>query len=357
MNMQLLDLYSDYLITSFSYTTATGLSTALSGAVSHDQVRRFLNADDYDSRQLWKLVKPTVRKIESEDGVLIFDDTVEEKLYTDENEAIAWHFDHTFGRNIKGVNILGCVYHNQGITVPLAFEVVKKTKTVIDKKTGKERRKSEKTKNEYLQQMAKVCVQNQVKFKYILADVWFSSNDTMEYIKYKLKKEFIMPIKSNRLIAFSKKDKLRGHFQNVESAAPVPHTATRVYLKELPFPVTLVKQVFTNDDGSSGILYLVCSDLSVGSDTIMNVYQERWHVEEYHKSLKSNINLAKSPTKTVRTQTNHFFACIYAYYKLEMLKTKTKLNHFALKAKLYVQALKSSMEELQRIKLTYQCVR
>ncbi len=36
------DLYTDYLQTSFSYTTATGLSQLLEGDISHDQVTRFL---------------------------------------------------------------------------------------------------------------------------------------------------------------------------------------------------------------------------------------------------------------------------------------------------------------------------
>jgi len=83
----------------------------------------------------------------------------------------------------------------------------------------------------------------------------------------------------------------------------------------------------------------------------MDVYQRRWPIEEYHKSLKSNTALAKSPTKTVRTQQNHFFASIYAYFKLEMLKIKTKLNHFALKAQLYMQALKASMNELRKLRV------
>ena len=39
---ELLDLYSDYLISSFGATTATGLSALLDGDVSHDQVTRFL---------------------------------------------------------------------------------------------------------------------------------------------------------------------------------------------------------------------------------------------------------------------------------------------------------------------------
>jgi hypothetical protein len=39
---KLLDLYSDYLISPFGQTTATGLSMLLNGEVSHDQVQRSL---------------------------------------------------------------------------------------------------------------------------------------------------------------------------------------------------------------------------------------------------------------------------------------------------------------------------
>jgi hypothetical protein len=89
MNKQMLDIYTDYLIASHSYTTATGLSKALNGAISHDKVTRFLSAGDYDSKQLWLLIKPEVRKIESEEnGILIVDNTIEEKPYTDENDLI-----------------------------------------------------------------------------------------------------------------------------------------------------------------------------------------------------------------------------------------------------------------------------
>lgn len=349
----MLDIYSDYLISSFSYTTATGLSKALSGMISHDKITRFLASDDYGSRQLWKLVKPTIRKIETDEGVFIVDDTIEEKPYTDESDLITWHFDHTFGRNAKGVNILSLLYHNQGVTIPTSFQPIQKTENYIDKKTGRERRKSVKTKNEYFREMAKIAViDNQIKCKWFLADVWFSSNDNMEFIRFDLKKDFVMPIKTNRLVCITPQEKRKGQFQQVETLVIQENMPHLIYIKELPFPVLLVKQVFKNEDGSSGILYLVSSDTTVNAETTTEVYQKRWPIEEYHKSLKSNTGLAKSPTKTIRTQQNHFFASIYAYYKLEMLKIKTKLNHFALKAKLYVQALKASMTELEQLKLT-----
>src|SRR5687768_1813837 len=95
MTKELLDLYSDYLLSSFGATTATGLSKLLDGAVSHDQVTRFLSEKVKTSSDLWRVVKPLVREIESEEGVLIFDDSIEEKPYTDENDIICWHYDHT----------------------------------------------------------------------------------------------------------------------------------------------------------------------------------------------------------------------------------------------------------------------
>ena len=54
MTKELLDLYSDYLLSSFGATTATGLSRLLDGAVSHDQVTRFLAGNScYAVEQAW----------------------------------------------------------------------------------------------------------------------------------------------------------------------------------------------------------------------------------------------------------------------------------------------------------------
>jgi hypothetical protein len=64
-----------------------------------------------------------------------------------------------------------------------------------------------------------------------------------------------------------------------------------------------------------------------------------------HKSLKQNVSLCKSPTKTVDSQSNHFFAALWGYVKLEVLKFTSKLNHFAIKSKLYVKALQHSFTE------------
>jgi len=71
-------------------------------------------------------------------------------------------------------------------------------------------------------------------------------------------------------------------------------------------------------------------------------------VEVFHKSLKSNANLAKSPTQTVRTQSNHVFMTIYAVFKLECLSIKNKINPFVLRLKLLINASRTAYAELQQ---------
>jgi hypothetical protein len=159
-NKQIFELYIDYLVTSFSYTTATGLSNLLDGEISHDQITRFLSHKQFRSADLWKNVKKEVRETESDEGVLIFDDTVQEKPYSSENDLINWHFDHTVGRSVKGINLLNCIYHSNDASLPVAFKLITKPIQYSDISTRKIKRKSEKTKNEDLISILKTCKQN-----------------------------------------------------------------------------------------------------------------------------------------------------------------------------------------------------
>jgi len=56
------------------------------------------------SKDLWQFVKPLIREIETGSGCLIIDDAIEEKPYTDENDIICWHYDHSKQTNVKGIN-------------------------------------------------------------------------------------------------------------------------------------------------------------------------------------------------------------------------------------------------------------
>jgi hypothetical protein len=109
----------------------------------------------------------------------------------------------------------------------------------------------------------------------------------------------------------------------VENLDLPEQTVVRGWLKDYAKEVLVVRQVFTNKDGSTGKLHLASSDLTCSYDAITTTYKKRWQVEVFHKSLKSNANLAKSPTRTLRTQSNHVFLSICAAFKLECLSLKT----------------------------------
>jgi len=332
-NKELLDIYSDYLISAFGQTTGTGLAGLLGNSVSHDRIQRLLAQERLGSAELWQVVKPYVRQIEQANGVIIIDDSIAEKPYTDENDIICWHFDHSQNRSVKGINFMTCLYHAGGYSLPVGFTIVAKTEFYLDKKDGKQKRRSPIGKNEHYRDLLRHAKQNQIPFKYVLSDVWYSAADNMTFIKHDLDKDFIMPLKASRKVALSEQAKRAGAWVRLDQVTLDANTPLEIYLESVDFPLLLVKQVFANEDGSTGIQYLVSSDTTLTFDQITTIYRQRWNVEPYHKSLKQNASLEKSPTQTVTSQANHLFAALCAFIKLEWLRKTTKLNHFALKSK------------------------
>jgi len=313
-------------------------------------VTRFLNGDLKDSKALWAYIKPSLRRHEqATGGVLILDDTIEEKPYTDENDIVCWHHCHSKNRHVKGMNILSCLVRYDDMTLPVGYEIVHKDVRFCDLKTKQEKRCASISKNEHFRSLVGQSVKNKVLFDHVLADNWFAAKDNLDYIHYELNKKFIIGIKSNRTVALSKEDKKNQLFTQVKNLELEDGKAQKVWLKDNAFPVMLLKKIFTNEDGTTGILYLISNDLDRNGIELYTLYQKRWKIETYHKSIKQNASLAKSPTKRVRSQANHIFASIVAFCKLEMLKFNTALNHFALKYKLIVTANQATLQQLRKL--------
>jgi hypothetical protein len=290
------DWYTDYLQTSFSDTTATGLS----------QVKRMIY-------------------------------------------FLSWHFDPTVNRSVKGINWLNCRYSAKAVSLPVAFEWIKKSLRYSDVKTRKEKRKSPETKHEQLRNMWLICQQNQLKWHYVLADSGFSSSENMKFIHQEVKKYFILALKSNRLVALTEEDKWQSHYVRIDTLNGSEEPVIG-WVKGLEFPVLFHRQVFKNKDESTGLLYLISNDVEATKTMIEATYPKRWKVEVCHKNIKSNTGFATSPAKTVRTQSNHIFMSIYAGAKLECLSIKNGLNTLALKRKLYLKAISQAFNELQILK-------
>jgi Transposase DDE domain len=232
----------------------------------------------------------------------------------------------------------------------VGFRLVAKTEYYPDKKDGKTKRRSPVSKNEHYQALLRQAKQNPIPFGFVLNEVWSASADNMMFVKHDLETDFIMPLKSNRKLALSRAEKQQGRYVRVDSLPLAAGVVREIYLEGVDFPLALVKQVFVNEDNSSGIHYLVSSQTTLTGDQIMTIYRNRWNVEPFHKSLKQKASLEKSPTRTVRTQTNHLFAAFCGYLKLELLTQSTRLNQFALKSRLYRVALHSAFDQLRLLR-------
>ena len=95
----------------------------------------------------------------------------------------------------------------------------------------------------------------------------------------------------NRKVALSLEDKRKGAYERVGSLKLKPGAVLEVHLEQVRFPLFVLKEVFTNEDGSTGVLYLASSDPTLDHERMRTIYHRRWKVEEYHKSLKSNASL------------------------------------------------------------------
>lgn len=164
-----LDLYTDYLLSSFGQTTATGLARLTDGAVGYDAVTDLLNRLQGDNRTLWQHVKPLIRQLQEPDGVLLTDDSIAHKSYSDENGLITTHYDHTSGQYVRGINFVSLLYQTTKGQRPLSFESVIKVQQ-CELKTRKVVWRSERTKHQMFQDMMRQAHPNAVPFRYVLAD-------------------------------------------------------------------------------------------------------------------------------------------------------------------------------------------
>jgi len=247
------DLYSDYLLASFGATTATGLSELLEGAISHDPVTRYVAGPKKTVSDRWRTVKSFVRDVQAEAGVLIIDDSIEAKPYTDEKDIVCWHYDHSKDRLLTGINFLTALYSSQGVSVPVGFPLVAKTETYLDPKTQKEKRRRAVSKNTVCQELSKPAGRNRLPFRFVLFDGWFASAETMVFLKHKQHRDFICPLQTNRKVALSQADQQQGRYVRVDTLELEAQATRKIYLEGVDFPLVLVKQVFTNEDGSVGM--------------------------------------------------------------------------------------------------------
>ena len=348
-------IYQDFLISSYEKIEVTKFSKILGKGFSHDRFTKQLLLDDTldDDAKLWQQIKPFLRDYENdENGCIIVDDSLLHKPYSKTNDVVCWHYDHVSGKSVKGIMMLNFHYTDtSGISIPLGYEVITKTKDVWSEEYKKYIKKSMFTKNEIMRDKLEILhYHNRVKYRYILMDKWFTTVDNIVFINNILQKKFIAPVKKNRKVALSFEDKTKGRYVNISDIDIGACSNRLIYLKGCDIPLNIGKQIVKNgNDGEPLYLYLVTNDTSLSFNQTLKIYQRRWKIEEYHKSLKQNLKIEHSPTRVELSQRNHINLTICAFIKLEKLRLNYKMNHFAIKEKIYIEALRVAYQKVAEL--------
>ena len=351
MDLKKVDLYTNFQIASFGKIEMTKLEEVLNKAGhSHDTFTKLLRTKIDIEKEL-KLRTKSILPDHS-NGILVIDDFIIKKPYTKESELNSYYFDNSEKKIIKGINVINFLYvdhNNEKMQIPVAFKPMIKDE-IYEKKFIRKIRSSF-TKNEVTRDIVGTLIKDQkLKVSHIVGDSWFASSENMEHFGDILEQKFLFAIKSNRNFAFKKDDKISGKFLKIKDSNIKTGDSHRVFLKGYNKPLRLIGLYVkngTNVDSAKG--YLITNDMETSTEALIEIYQKRWKIEEFHKSLKQNLNIEHSPTKIPRTQINHIFFTILAFIELEKIRVGFGNNHFHIIRSLYINATKTAFSEFQSL--------
>jgi hypothetical protein len=100
--------YVEYLISTPINYTCTNLADHLDGNISHDAINDYLRREKHSARTLWEVAEPLINN--SDDPYLIFDDSVQNKKYSQKIEMVKRQYSGNTHSLVKGIGVVNLVH-------------------------------------------------------------------------------------------------------------------------------------------------------------------------------------------------------------------------------------------------------
>lgn len=292
-------LYIQFLLAAQNNYTCTELSQVAPIDMAHDSPTRMLAREKLTPKILWKNVKA---HIDLNDGYLIADDTVIDKVRSQLLSLAKWQYSGTHHKVVKGIGLETIIWTNDlQKHIPVDYRI-------YDKDTDG------KTKNQHFQDMIFLAKHRGFNPKYILMDGWYATVKNLKTID-KLGWKWISQLRKNRIVT------LEPHkFQHLEDLN-IPDEGLRVHLKAYGF-IKVFKTVSLKGD----VEYYGTNDLSLTKSDVEGIYSRRWKIEEYHRGLKQQCGINKCQSRLNRSQRNHIWSSIHTFLCLELHRIKHNVS-------------------------------
>jgi hypothetical protein len=308
-------IYCQYLLSSQINYTCTNLADHTEG-LDHNSVYRYLKGERLRPALVWEKVKDLI--VQSEDGYLIFDDTVLDKSYSFEISGVRPQYSGNAHGVVKGIGVVNLVYYN----------AESDRYWIIDYRLYDPERDG-KTKLDHLNDMLDVVQARGIRFRTVLMDSWYATTQIMTRL-IKEEKIFYCPLKKNRLV-----DESKGAcpYQSVASlewgegeeaigkTIKVKGFAKDTYLK--------LFRVVVSPDRTD---YIVTNDLpQADTSDAQKESGHRWKIEQFHREEKQLTGIGDCECRINRSQRNHLCCAMLTWVCLKNLAYETGQTVYQLK--------------------------
>src|SRR5512144_2673265 len=218
---------------------------------AHDAYTRLLHRLEPDPETLYREVEPRVDK---DDGVLVLDDSTLDKLYANKIEPVHRPWSGKHKAVVWGINLISLVGTDGDRIRPLDYRVYDKPKDGL-------------TKNDH--------------FRALLFDSWYSGLENLKLIR-DCGGTSLTQLKVNRKVD------LDGQGYQAVALVPIAPAGTVVH-REGFGPVKVFKVVSRDGD----VEYWATNDLAMDELRRLELAEQCWAVEEYHRALKQCGNVER----------------------------------------------------------------
>jgi len=307
--------YSQFLLVSQVNYTQTYFADH-SEQFSHDRINRLMRENKLTPHELRQLVRQEL--ILSENGYILFDDTVLDKSHSFTIELVRRQWSGNAKKVIKGIGIVTCVYVNPD----------RQRFWVIDYRIFDPERDGRSKLDHLFEMWQTILHVEQIPFRTVLMDSWYATMKVMKAVE-KANKIYYCPLKSNRQVTQNPAEEYR-RVDSLRWTDEELATGKTIHLKK--FPKGHQVKLFRIELSTQRTEYVVTNDHSQDSaDATRQESAIRWKIEQFHREAKQVTGLESCQCRSQRAQRNHIACAMLVWVRLNQIAQNAQTNVYHIK--------------------------
>jgi SRSO17 transposase len=284
---------------------------------SHDAVNRYLRGDKLTARLLWEQVRDQL--LHSEQGYLVFDDTVIDKNASFQIELVRKQYSGNAHGIIKGIGVVTCGYINPGCD---QFWIIDYRIYAPDD--------DGKTKLDHVREMlTRTIGEKALPVQAVLMDTWYADRKLLLHIE-RLGLRYYCPMKANRRVDATDGQQPYQRLDGLSWTETEQQQGKSIHVKG--FPKGHRMRVFRLVLSTERTDYVVTNDpAAIDVQGTRDVCALRWKIEQVHREAKQLTGLAGCQCRKARIQRNHIGCALLVWARLKALATQTNQTMYQIK--------------------------